>query len=144
MRTGDETRRRVQQVLNYLLKAEYDGSTSDFANALGVPRQTLGFWLRGDRTPSAESIVNISEVSGLSTDYILGIYPFPEHAKGDAKERIGDMVNFTGLVEKELLFLNRAFDMAKTPTEYALALLEIVKQRLTNITTKEKNGKEAE
>ena len=52
-------------------------SVQEFADEIGVSRNSLGFWLRGERTPSAENLADIRKATGLSIDYLLGLAPSP-------------------------------------------------------------------
>ena len=54
-----------------LLASKYE-STTEFAAALGISRQTVGFWLNGNRAPDADSLITISEKMDVSVDWLLG------------------------------------------------------------------------
>ena len=53
-------------------KPIYD-STEAFAKKLGVSRQTLSFWLKGDRTPDMDMLIKISKALNKSIDYLVGL-----------------------------------------------------------------------
>lgn len=48
-------------------------SNTEFAEFLGLSRQTVGFWLNGDRMPDACSLAKIAKTCGVSVDYLLGL-----------------------------------------------------------------------
>ena len=56
------------------LSKEYK-TLQDFADALGVTRQTLGHWLNpnSDRTPNLDMLVELSKNLGVSIDYLVGL-----------------------------------------------------------------------
>lgn len=47
-------------------------SNTDFADFLGLSRQTVGFYCNGDRLPDAITLIQIAERCNVSTDYLLG------------------------------------------------------------------------
>lgn len=93
---NNKTREKVRERLLALQEKE-KMTNQQFADYLGLSRQTLGFWQRGKRTPSAENIVDIADRCGVSTDYLLG--------KSDAqtnKPEVATMKEYTGLSEKSI------------------------------------------
>ena len=48
-------------------------SVKDFANKVGISRQTMDFYLNGKRSPSAESLIKISKEFHVTTDWLLAI-----------------------------------------------------------------------
>ena len=58
--------------LNDLMKNE-QMSTTEFAEKLGLSRQTVGFYLNGDRIPDALTLRQICERCSVSADYLLGL-----------------------------------------------------------------------
>lgn len=61
-------------------------STTAFSKKLGVSRQTLGFYLNGNRLPDAHHLVNIASKCGVTTDYLLGLTDIPNPKKYVAAE----------------------------------------------------------
>ena len=47
-------------------------SNTDFADFLGLSRQTVGFYCNGDRLPDVITLIQIAERCNVSTDYLLG------------------------------------------------------------------------
>ena len=50
-----------------------DLSVTDFAQKIGLSRQTVGFYLNGDRIPDCETLVQICSKCDVSADYLLGL-----------------------------------------------------------------------
>lgn len=48
-------------------------SNTEFSKALGMSRQTIGFYLNGDRLPDVLSLRKIAEKCDVSTDWLLGL-----------------------------------------------------------------------
>lgn len=55
-------------------------SVTEFAHKIGLSRQTIGFYLNGDRIPDVQLLLQISQECGVSADYLLGITnePIPD------------------------------------------------------------------
>ncbi|MEF2838612.1 MAG: helix-turn-helix transcriptional regulator [Oscillospiraceae bacterium] len=54
-----------------------DMSATDFADKLGLSRQTVGFYLSGKRIPDSETLAQICERCNVSADYLLGLSDDP-------------------------------------------------------------------
>lgn len=52
-------------------------SNTDFARFLGLSRQTVGFYLNGNRVPDLENLRIIAEKCGVTTDYLIGLSDAP-------------------------------------------------------------------
>ena len=52
-------------------------SVTEFADFLGMSRQTIGFYLNGDRIPDALVLKDIAEKCEVSADWLLGMSEFP-------------------------------------------------------------------
>lgn len=104
---GDNSGKKRGQVpgmserLNELMR-QYD-SQADFAKALGISRQTVGFWLNGERVPDAANLLIISEKTGKSVEWLLGKAP-PEKQTADQQLRAAS--EYTGLSEKSVQILH--------------------------------------
>lgn len=48
-------------------------NTTEFAEKLGLSRQTVGFYLNGDRIPDALTLRQICEKCSVSADWLLGL-----------------------------------------------------------------------
>ena len=61
--------------LNILLG---DMSTTDFADKVDVSRQTMGFYLNGERIPDSLTLARICKVCSVSSDWLLGLTNDPK------------------------------------------------------------------
>ena len=52
-------------------------STTDFAKKVGVSRQTMGFYLNGERIPDALGLAQICEKCNVASDWLIGITDDP-------------------------------------------------------------------
>ena len=79
-------------------------TNTEFADFLGISRQTVGFYCNGDRVPDALTLIKISQKCGVSADWLLGLsdYKNKETESTSAKE--------LGLSEKSVNFLARHID----------------------------------
>ena len=91
-----------------------ESSIIEFAELLGMSRQTVGFYLNGTRIPDALTLRQISEKCSVSADWLLGLSDVREQ---DAEIR--QICNYTGLSEAAVLRLH----------EYT----EIFSKHITNI-----------
>ena len=58
-------------------KLQGELSNTEFAEKLGLSRQTVGFYHNGDRIPDALGVKQIAEECGVSADWLLGLAPDP-------------------------------------------------------------------
>lgn len=63
-----------------------DMSITAFAEKLELSRQTVGFYLNGDRIPDALTLRDIAEHCNVSVDYLLGFTADPERRKATADD----------------------------------------------------------
>ena len=56
-----------------LLRKEHGSNNTDFAKFLDMSRQTVGFYLNGDRVPDALNLIRIAEKCNVSVDWLLGL-----------------------------------------------------------------------
>lgn len=75
-----EPRLKVFQERFELLRKERDLSNTEFAKFLDMSRQTVGFYLNGDRVPDALMLRQIAEKCNVSADWLLGLTN--DNAKG--------------------------------------------------------------
>ncbi len=76
-------------------------SNTEFAEFLGLSRQTVGFYCNGDRVPDALTLIKISQKCGVSADWLLGL--------SDVRSLDGDLkqtCKYTGLSEVAATFLH--------------------------------------
>lgn len=86
--------------LNDLMKNE-QMSTTEFAEKLGLSRQTVGFYLNGDRIPDALTLRQICERCSVSADYLLGL------AKDTTPDQtVQGVCRYTGLSKQSAEYLH--------------------------------------
>ena len=56
-----------------LKELQGDMSATDFAKKIGLSRQTVGFYLNGDRIPDSETLIQICQSCNVSADWLLGL-----------------------------------------------------------------------
>lgn len=90
-----------------------DLSVTDFAQKIGLSRQTVGFYLNGDRIPDCETLVQICQKCNVSANWLLGLSgpknPNPE---------IAEIMHHTGLSEDSISFLKATNNVRTLFDEY--------------------------
>ncbi|MBD5152263.1 MAG: helix-turn-helix transcriptional regulator [Oscillibacter sp.] len=67
-------------------------SNTEFAEFLGISRQSVGFYLNGDRIPDAVTLIKIAEKCDVSSDWLLGLSNVQ-----DRSAELQQVCNYTGL-----------------------------------------------
>ena len=80
-------------------------SNTDFADFLGLSRQTVGFYCNGDRLPDVITLIQIAEICNVSTDYLLGVTDI-KSTDVDIQKACG----ITGLSEDAIYILQDSFN----------------------------------
>ncbi|GEM_PF-1181986 len=80
-------------------------SNTDFADFLGLSRQTVGFYCNGDRLPDVITLIQIAERCNVSTDYLLGVTDI-KSTDVDIQKACG----ITGLSEDAIYILQDSFN----------------------------------
>lgn len=78
-----------------------DMSVTEFANFVGLSRQTLGFYVNGDRIPDCETLAQICSKCNVSANWLLGL--------SDTKSldtNVAAVMQYTGLTEDNVNFLH--------------------------------------
>ena len=83
-------------------KLQGEQSNTEFAEFLGISRQTVGFYWNGDRVPDAVTLVKIAEKCDVSADWLLGL----------SKERtvngeLAQAARYTGVPAKSIEILHQ-------------------------------------
>ena len=73
MKHGNSNTGRLPGLRSRLAELQGNMSTTDFAQKLGLSRQTVGFYLNGDRIPDSETLIKICKSCNVSADWLLGI-----------------------------------------------------------------------
>ena len=97
-----------------LQELQGDMSIVAFAEELNLSRQTVGFYLNGDRIPDAVTLLQISEKCNVSADWLLGLAKEP-----CADQDVRGIMEYTGLSEESVNMLHRVAN-----TEHPKLLVE--------------------
>lgn len=87
-------RERLRQLMGEM-------SVTEFANTIGLSRQTLGFYLNGNRIPDCEMLVQICNKCNVSANWLLGL--------SDTKSldtNVAAVMQYTGLTEDNVNYLH--------------------------------------
>ena len=85
-------------------------SNTEFADFLGMSRQTVGFYLNGNRVPDIIGLEQISSKCNVSADWLLGLSAV-KSLDTDCKS----VCNYTGLSEESVFKLNEASKQKNGP-----------------------------
>lgn len=66
------TKKRIGKRLNEIL-AKRGVLQKELAEHIGVPANTISYYLSGERSPDLEKLIEISKFLNISTDYLLGL-----------------------------------------------------------------------
>lgn len=73
MQYGNSNSGRLPELRARLRELQGNMSVTDFADKLGLSRQTVGFYLNGNRIPDSETLIQICNACHVSADWLLGI-----------------------------------------------------------------------
>lgn len=108
-------------------------SNTEFADFLGLSRQTVGFYCNGDRLPDVITLLQIAEKCSVSTDYLLG--------QSDVRTQVPEIQSickYTGLTESAVEWIHSiSTDKAKSHSVSAFIEHEGFHHALTDICTLE-------
>ena len=85
-----------------LLRKRKGWSQEELAEQLGVTRQSVSKWEGAQSVPDIQKIIQMSEIFGVTTDYLLGLE--------DKRSRTLDI---SGLCEEDIRFLQSAAALLK-------------------------------
>lgn len=91
----------LRERLNLLMR-DMDLTTTDFANKVGITRQTMGFYLNGDRIPDSRTIAQICKNCEVSANWLLGLTDTRSPDTG-----LEAIVQYTGLSETNVNCLHQ-------------------------------------
>ena len=86
-------------------------TNTEFADLLGISRQTVGFYCNGDRIPDAVVLRQIAEKCGVSADWLLGLVDITS-----SEIELRSVCKYTGLSEKAIKKLLWYKDIPNKPT----------------------------
>jgi len=130
--TSEEKRNQVPGMKDRLraLMMQYE-SQAAFANALGISRQTVGFWLSGRRVPDAANLLIISEKTGKSVEWLLGKAPME---KQTADKTLRLVSEYTGLSEAAVTVLHRLAPLSYSgEDEYCASMRDNLSDTLSSL-----------
>lgn len=93
-----------------------DMSNTEFADFLGISRQTVGFYCNGERIPDALGLKSIAEKCNVSADWLLGL--------SDTKNcnmDIRAICKKTGLSERAILIISEDLNSSEDQNYNSLA-----------------------
>ena len=106
-------------------------SNTEFADFLGLSRQTVGFYCNGDRLPDVITLLQIAEKCSVSTDYLLG--------QSDVRTQVPEIQSickYTGLTESAVEWVHSiSTDKAESHSVSAFIEHEGFHHALTDICT---------
>lgn len=105
-----EKKERIPGFIGRLELLRGDRDNTVFAKHVGLSRQTLGYYLNGNRLPDAENIVKICKACNVSAGWLLGIEEEPS-----PDQDIKRMREYTGLSDCAINAL-RSFDLQLVPS----------------------------
>ena len=70
---------RFPQFVKRFRELQGGRDSAEFARFLGLSRQTVWFYLNGDRIPNALRLKSIAEKCNVSADWLLGLTEVPRH-----------------------------------------------------------------
>lgn len=91
----------LRERLNLLMR-DMGLNTTDFANRVGITRQTMGFYLNGDRIPDSLTIAQICKNCEVSANWLLGLTETRSPNTG-----LEAIVQYTGLSEANVNCLHQ-------------------------------------
>ncbi|MCR4885455.1 MAG: helix-turn-helix domain-containing protein [Clostridiales bacterium] len=65
--------KRLGELLQNFKQLGNKRTIGDFANFIGTSRQSLGYYLKGERKPDADMVKQICERCNVSSDWLLGL-----------------------------------------------------------------------
>lgn len=101
MKHGNSESGKLPVFRERLRTLQGDLTTTAFAEKLGLSRQTIGFYINGDRIPDIQTLRQICEKCNVSADFLLGLSDVktPDVAAQSA-------IEYTGLSEDNVDFLH--------------------------------------
>lgn len=100
---------------------------TEFAEFLGISRQTVGFFGNGNRLPDAVTLVKISQKCGVSADWLLGLSE-TKALEGELKQ----VCNYTGLNNKSVQCLHWLACLDEYPKPCLTLVNNILKSPILN------------
>lgn len=116
---GNRSTERLPLFTERFKELQGDRLHTEFADFLGISRQTVGFYHNGDRLPDALTLVKIARKCGVSADWLLGL--------SDKKEHDVSISEYTGLTESSIEAIRKLDKEALTGLNVFLSAMGKVK-----------------
>lgn len=131
MKREEREKDRFPKFRERFRKLQGDRKNTEFADFLGMSRQTVGFYCNGDRIPDALGIKTIAEKCGVSADWLLGL--------SDERAVNGDLAQasrYTGLSADSVKVLHKLAAHAG-PLRAVMFVLDVIlrEQRVSDFNT---------
>lgn len=126
MKHGNSQKGRIPVLRERLLELQGEMSNTEFADKLGLSRQTVGFYLNGDRIPDSETLIQICKSCKVSADWLLGLSNDPL-IESYTVDELGLTPESVQIIRESLLredakdFLNGINMLLTAPGIYAIA-----------------------
>jgi transcriptional regulator with XRE-family HTH domain len=130
--TSVEKKNRIRH-----LREMHNMKQIDLVNNLNVKQSTLSNWERGTRQPDNDHLIAISEIFGVTTDYLLGVSDIltpPPHPTPD--EPVHQEPNLD-ILQKLAKYFNVTIDDLLNSTDILLGIKEPIKPIIRNPTPNE-------
>ncbi|MGN0983058.1 MAG: helix-turn-helix domain-containing protein [Candidatus Limivicinus sp.] len=88
---------------NELFRRLSNGSITEFAKILELSRQTVGFYLNGDRIPDIQTLLHICTKCKVSSDWLIGISD-----ESDTDQTVRSVCDYIGLSASTVNYLHFA------------------------------------
>lgn len=139
MQYGNSNSGRLPELRARLRELQGNMSVTDFADKLGLSRQTVGFYLNGNRIPDSETLIQICNACHVSADWLLGIENEPlglspkaiYNIKSAQKDENGSLfIDGINMLLEDYRFLliakdvKQFSDIVKSEKEYVLNYLD--------------------
>lgn len=88
---------------NELYRQLSNGSITEFAKKLDLSRQTVGFYLNGDRIPDIQTLLQICTRCKVSSDWLIGL-----SNESDTRQTVRSVCDYIGLSASTVNYLHYA------------------------------------
>ena len=117
MKHGNSQTGKIPIFRERLRQLQGNLTTTDFASQLDLSRQTVGFYLNGDRIPDAQTLIQIAKKCNVSADYLLGL---TDTMTTDTNVRT--VAQFTGFSELAIDRIKTLEELSSEQKEYVEVL----------------------
>ena len=119
MKAKKEHESRLPILRQRLIELQGEKTHEEFARVVGITRQTMGFYLRGERIPDSETLIQICERCDVSSDWLLGLSDVRS-----TETHLREICTYTGLSEQAVSVLHAESSNPTKPLEEINRLFE--------------------